>query len=228
MSKARKLQAQEKQMQQAAAAKQFAKAYALSQQHHETFIQHFQAERDKTMADLRATFEKKKAQQEILLAEVQQQLLQQQVDARQRELQLLAAHVLQRNAHLATLLKRMGEMLKKMAQEHGRLQPVAQLLKRLHSASHMQEMLELFDRELLQTNRSFLESLSEQYPTFTKTELKVCSLVLLKLSNKQMAVLLQSSPRTVETHRLHIARKVSLPGGQSLLQFLQQQQVVNT
>ena len=53
----------------------------------------------------------------------------------------------------------------------------------------------------------------------TPTERQVLRLIVEDRTSKEIAALLQSKVRTVETHRLNISRKLELHGSHSLRRF---------
>lgn len=67
---------------------------------------------------------------------------------------------------------------------------------------------------------NFQRALYEAAPQLTKMEVKVCILTLAEKKSDDIASLLYISPRTVETHRLSIRRKLSVPKQSSLFSVL--------
>lgn len=62
--------------------------------------------------------------------------------------------------------------------------------------------------------------LLHQYPALTQYEIKVCLLMKLNLSTKDIASILWTSPRTVETQRYSIRKKLNLNKDENLYSFL--------
>lgn len=79
---------------------------------------------------------------------------------------------------------------------------------------------EMFEKNLLKMNLKFTDKISRKYPGLTKMELKLCSLLKISLGTKEIAKLLCVSVRTVENHRHNIIRKLKLPKGKSLQNFI--------
>jgi xylulokinase len=55
-----------------------------------------------------------------------------------------------------------------------------------------------------------MDSLNRRHTELSATEQKICCLLKIRLSSKEIANLLYLSPRTVETHRLNIRRKLHI------------------
>lgn len=66
----------------------------------------------------------------------------------------------------------------------------------------------------------FLEVLRSRFPLLTPAELRLCSLLRLNLSTREMARILSLSTRSVENHRYNIRRKLGIDSAASLVTFL--------
>ena len=69
-------------------------------------------------------------------------------------------------------------------------------------------------------NRSFETFLKQKFSSLTESELNICSILLLNLKNSEIAEKLYVSIRTVENHRYHISKKMNVPTGIQLKEFL--------
>lgn len=78
-----------------------------------------------------------------------------------------------------------------------------------------------FSNEIAKLNPDFSKRLLERAPSLTKTELQVAEMIYAKFATKQIATFLQVSPRTIETHRDNLRKKLGLKEGQALATFLQ-------
>jgi len=79
---------------------------------------------------------------------------------------------------------------------------------------------ETFERQFEQTHQGFITTLANQFPTLTPTEIKICSLLRLNLSTKDIARILCISNGTVDGHRFNIRRKLSLAPDANLTTYL--------
>ena len=69
-------------------------------------------------------------------------------------------------------------------------------------------------------NRQFIKNILTRYPDLTPAELKLCCLLRMNLSTKDMAQLLHISEKTIENQRYRLRRKFELPHGKNLTSFL--------
>lgn len=67
---------------------------------------------------------------------------------------------------------------------------------------------------------TFVEGLQKQYPQLSKVELRVCSLIRLNLSSKEMCRILNIAPRSVDMHRYRIRKKLELSSEANLAAIL--------
>ncbi|HVK37041.1 MAG TPA: tetratricopeptide repeat protein [Candidatus Kapabacteria bacterium] len=77
-----------------------------------------------------------------------------------------------------------------------------------------------FEEQFERLHGGFIRALSDRHPSLTPTELKVCALLKVDMGTKEIAAAMSSSVRTVETHRLRIRRKLSLPRDTSMASYL--------
>jgi DNA-binding CsgD family transcriptional regulator len=77
-----------------------------------------------------------------------------------------------------------------------------------------------FDEWLDQSKRTFIRRLSSRFPMLTPTQLKICSLLQLNLRTREIASLLHTSVRNIESHRYWIRKKLEIPGSTNLSTFL--------
>ncbi|MGE3800956.1 MAG: LuxR C-terminal-related transcriptional regulator [Candidatus Kapaibacterium sp.] len=77
-----------------------------------------------------------------------------------------------------------------------------------------------FERQLHNLDQEFVSSLMHSYPTLTPAEIRVCSLLRINMSNKEIASLLNLSDRTIDTHRTSIRKKIGLKRSDNLVAVL--------
>lgn len=70
-------------------------------------------------------------------------------------------------------------------------------------------------------HHNFFKILSTMFPTLTKREKMLCAYIKMNLSTKEIAPLLNISPRGVEISRFRLRKKLNLNDGENLAVFLQ-------
>ena len=66
----------------------------------------------------------------------------------------------------------------------------------------------------------FFTNLKERYPDLTPGDLRLCALLRLNMPTKDMARMQNLSVRGVEAARYRLRKKLNLPEGQSLVDFM--------
>ena len=79
---------------------------------------------------------------------------------------------------------------------------------------------EVFEEQILELDPAFIHKLLSEYPSLTPAELRICVLLKLTLSNKEIATMLNVSDQTVEKHRGRIRRKMDLERSDNLVSAL--------
>ena len=77
-----------------------------------------------------------------------------------------------------------------------------------------------FETRFTSVNRDFYQKLNAKYPKLTRGDQKLCALVKLNLSSKEMAKLLGISIESVHTNRYRLRKKLSLARETSLTEFV--------
>jgi DNA-binding CsgD family transcriptional regulator len=69
-------------------------------------------------------------------------------------------------------------------------------------------------------NKNFYTRLKQLYPEISANDLKVCALIKLNLSIKEMASILNISPDSVKTARYRLRKKLQLAADENLTSFI--------
>ena len=174
-------------------------------------------ERQKAIAELQVRFEVEQAAREREQLRARAAELESENERKQNELLSLALNLVQKDELLETLEAQLRELRLGGDRDNG---VVDRLLTEIDSNRAADANWKVFEQQLEVLHPDLIRRLSERYPTLTQTELKVCSLASINLSNKDIASMLYMSVRTAETHRLKIRRKLDLPKEASLKAFL--------
>mgnify|MGYP005836346855 CR=1 FL=1 len=97
---------------------------------------------------------------------------------------------------------------------------ISNLIEELDKSKTDEKSWRLFEQQFESVHQNFIQTLTKQFPELTKTELRLCVLLKIQLSTKEIAQLLFLSPRSVETYRLHLRPKLGLSQNTNLTEFL--------
>jgi len=119
------------------------------------------------------------------------------------------------NTALRVLLRKREEDLKEIEEKiqfnvKDLVSPYIDWLKKTKLDETQKSSLDMLKSNLDDIVSPFVRSLSTQYLKLTHTEVKVANLVKQGKTAKEIADLLNMSPRTIDTHRYHIRKKLGL------------------
>lgn len=156
---------------------------------------------------------------EIRSVHLENLYLQNEIENRKRDLVNYALSIVEQKEyfekisdHLKTLLneKRPGvrdEKLKKLEVD---------IRQRMSFADKMED----FNLRTEKMHKDFMGRLSQLYPELSANEVKLAVLLRLGISSKEMATLLNISPKSVEINRYRLRKKLGLGRGANLTQFI--------
>ncbi|MEN8115445.1 MAG: inorganic phosphate transporter [Bacteroidota bacterium] len=76
------------------------------------------------------------------------------------------------------------------------------------------------DNYIKELNDTFFQNLEKNYPGLTENEKKLCSLLRLKLSSKEIASILNISPKSVEVSRYRLRKKMGIKKEEALSKII--------
>ena len=94
------------------------------------------------------------------------------------------------------------------------------LLERLDARGAGEAEWHAFDGQFQRMHPSYVSDLLGRHGTLSRMELKICMLLRLNLTSKEIARVINLSAHTVDTHRRRIRRKLGLDGERSLTAYL--------
>ncbi len=97
------------------------------------------------------------------------------------------------------------------------LQSVLHLLK---SEDNGKLLWKEFETRFNELNEGFISRLTERYPSLSPAEIRLCALLRLQMSTKEIAEMLNRSPRTIEYTRNSVRKKMDLQTGDNLVHYL--------
>lgn len=167
---------------------------------------------------LKILHEVHEVQKEAEIYRLKSEQLKSDVDHMQQDLVMHALHLAQRT-----------EVLRKTRQELGKVDRSPQrtirkgirtVMQSLDDALSDEGVWQTFEQQFRQVHSSFIDTLTKLYPDLSATELKVCALIKIKMSSKEISRILNISPRSVDTYRYRIRQKLGLDADTNLAQFV--------
>lgn len=178
----------------------------------------FGEERRKSIAETQARFEVERAEHEREVLRLKNLHLEEMMEQKGKESALLAMQLVQRNAFIQKLREDLRKSSASALPEARQI--LESLLAEIAGNVRADGEWERFEQEFDQIHHDYVRRLSSRYPKLTPTELRVCALLKINLSTKEMAHLLSVSVRNIESHRYSIRKKLGLPAETNLSSYL--------
>jgi tetratricopeptide (TPR) repeat protein len=160
-----------------------------------------------------------------LIVQQESVLLQSKLDSKNRELSNVALQVVEMQLQLQDTNDKLKEIINRSVDKN---HPIfREILNWLKTNYVKHSLLKGFENQLADSNKDFYSRLLTNFPDLTPTELKICAMLRLNLSTKEIALLLTRSIRTIDFTRNSIRKKLKLGIQDNLQTFLMSVQPEN-
>ncbi|MEP5340762.1 MAG: inorganic phosphate transporter [Algibacter sp.] len=134
--------------------------------------------------------------------------LEKEIDAKEKEQKKIALSIIRKNEILSDL-KTGIENLKSKSEGDLKHSDLNSLKLSIIENLNTDKERKSFDKYVKEINNSFYQNLKKKYPDLTENEKKLCSLLRLKLSTKEIASILNITPKSVEVNRYRLRKKMN-------------------
>ncbi len=191
----------------------YKRAYELHYEYARLREEYFSAERVRAVAaaDLRHSLANAERQRELLRLRAEQ--AERESEQKTKELTAIALQLTQRNEALKALKQ---TVLPYNEKDNGGNELAAKILGEIAEATGGGKEWQVFQEQFEQVYHDFIQALRRQASSLTPAEIRICVLIKMNLSTKQIADLLFSSELTVKTHRTRIRKKLGMRGSDNL------------
>ena len=161
--------------------------------------------------------ELEKSENEII--KLKNEKLQSEIEHKNTELASVAMHLVQKGELLANVKEEMGR-LKKATNGEKPPEDFKKIIRILDEENKMDKDWDHFAIHFDKVHSDFLRTLKAKYPNLSAHELKLCAYLVMNLSSKEIAQLMNISVRGVEISRYRLRKKFRLPTETNLFDFL--------
>lgn len=142
---------------------------------------------------------------------LREQTLQNEIEFKESQLSAITIQMLQKNQLLE-------EIQDKLETKEGDLG--LGIRKVIHKNQVQEQEWEDFEKSFERVNRNFYTRIKQQYPDISANELKICALIKMNLSTKEMAGIMAITPESVKTARYRLRKKLQLQTEDNLNSFI--------
>ncbi len=138
--------------------------------------------------------------------------LQKDIDSKNRELGLSTMNLVRRNELLSTIKKELSIVKN--------TEDISKVIKLINKNLNASDDWKLFEEAFENADKDFIKKLKSKHSNLTSNDLRLCTYLRLNLSSKEIAPLLNISPRSVEVKRYRLRKKMNLPHEASLSNYI--------
>ena len=186
----------------------------------------FTEDSDHRLKSLMMIYEVDRARAELALAEketeilrLQNRQLEQTAEHHRKELITGTMFLSQKNDFLRKMLHRLAPLI---TSSSGEIKEELKMVStEIEGVIDARKSWNLFEEQFRRLQGNYLNILAARYPKLTPTELKVCALIRIGLSTKEIARILTTEPRSIDKYRQRIRGKIGLDSPVNLQSFLQ-------
>lgn len=164
--------------------------------------------RDKLLLQTKVELVKALEEQKVL----REQYMQNELEYKEAQLSALTVQMLQKNE----LMQELREKLE-ADQSISKDSPLTRLV---NKGQNQEKEWADFNVQFESINKNFYARIRQAYPDISPNDLKICALIKLNLSIKEMAGILNISPDSVKTARYRLRKKLQLNSEDNLTEFI--------
>ena len=151
------------------------------------------------------------AEQKIMTIKHEQ--LKQDIDSKNRELAATTMNLINKNEILA-------QIKKDLLEKNDGIGNVKSIVKTIDKNISEEDNWNFFKEAFNNADKDFLQKVKGMHPELTPNDLRLCAYLRLNLSSKEIAPLLNITPRSVEIKRYRLRKKMSLAHEESLVEYI--------
>ncbi len=178
----------------------------------------FNHESDERIQRMQTLHQVEQSEREREIYRLKSEKLQAELEGQKKELTAKAMYLSQKNEALIRIKKELIRLTKSGA-GHDK-SSLKKIVGDIDDSMEDAQNWEAFEAQFHSVHPEFVKTLSAQYPKLSPTELKVCALIMLNLSSKESARILNVSARSLGEYRYRIRKKLGLGSKDNLSSFL--------
>ncbi len=180
---------------------------------HNIYKRYYRKQRERLMLKTTREFELKELENKQQLMRFRNEKLREDIENKNRELGISTMNLIKKNEFLSTIKKELEG-----AKDNDR--SIKQVIKIIDRNLNNNDDWNLFQEAFNNADKDFLKKIKSMHPALTANDLRLCAYLRLNLSSKEIAPLLNISPRSVEVKRYRLRKKMGLSHEASLSNYI--------
>ena len=159
-----------------------------------------------------------KLKSELEIKQLKEQQLQYTLETQNKSLTSHALLIIQKNKMLSQVKEKLWEITQTESRDIKK--KLKQLVSLIGTGLSLDKDWKEFKTIFEQVHEDFFEKLKANYPDLTSTEIRLCALLKLNLSSKDIATIMGISQDSLRIARYRLRKKLQLPKGSNLISFI--------
>ena len=187
-------------------------------------LRRIKAEKERQLKEQQALFTLEQTKQEKELVKLQNEQLEHDLKQRSSELADSTMNLVRKNDMLQVLDESLVELSESVRREDAKAKitkKINDIRRDIQTNMNDDANWEKFEENFNLVYDNFMVKILEKFPDLKKNDRKLCAYLRMGLSSKEMASLMNTSVRSIETARYRLRKKLDLPTGDNLTEFIQ-------
>ncbi|MCB4807253.1 LuxR C-terminal-related transcriptional regulator [Tamlana sp. 62-3] len=179
---------------------------------HNQYKRSFKKQQKKLIIKKQRELELKELENKEQLTRFKNDKLQQDIENKNRELGISTMNLIKKNEFLNNL--------KKELQNVNDVKSIKRVINIIDKNINNTDDWHVFEEAFNNADKDFLKKIKQLHPELTSNDLRLCAYLRLNLASKEIAPLLNISPRSVEVKRYRLRKKMNLKHEASLTDYI--------
>ncbi|WOC40426.1 triple tyrosine motif-containing protein [Polaribacter sp. HL-MS24] len=172
---------------------------------------YYKNQREKLLERAQKELELKELESTQKIIKINNEKLRNDIENKNRELAISTMNIIKKNEFLNSIK---SELINSDLKQNSSVVKIID--KNLNNTDDWKMFQEAFNN----ADKNFLKKVKSKHPNLTPNDLRLCAYLRLNLSSKEIAPLLNISPRSVEVKRYRLRKKMSLPHDSNLTNYI--------
>jgi DNA-binding CsgD family transcriptional regulator len=179
---------------------------------HTIYKRYYAKQRQKLLQKAERELELKRLENEQQLMSFENEKLKQDMESKNNELAISTMSLIKRNEFLSTIKDELSHLSSQ--------KDVKSVVRLIDNNLNNTDDWKLFEEAFNNADKDFLKKIKSKHQSLTHNDLRLCAYLRLNLSSKEIAPLLNISPRSVEVKRYRLRKKMNLDHETSLTNYI--------
>jgi DNA-binding CsgD family transcriptional regulator len=172
---------------------------------------YYNRKQERLLADAQKELELKELESSQKIIRLNNDKLRNDIETKNRELATSTMSIIKKNEFLNTI---------KIELLEGKEKNVSKVVHIIDKNLNNTDDWKMFQEAFNNADKKFLDKVKDKHPDLTPNDLRLCAYLRLNLSSKEIAPLLNISPRSVEVKRYRLRKKMSLDHNSNLTNYI--------